>query len=170
MDVFEKDHYESKNEYEIQSKRGRILSYLTFGLLSNKSRIQKAREKYERNRNSHEEYKSGMDTIDYLIALRNTYNIEGIAVSDELLSNLRYKGIEGYGDNWEVLRHEILERDNHICQEKDFMCKGPLQVHHMIELSKGGTNNHSNLITLCLFHHSEKHAHLKERYNANLRG
>jgi 5-methylcytosine-specific restriction endonuclease McrA len=34
------------------------------------------------------------------------------------------------------------------------------EVHHIIPLSKGGTNNPSNLICLCNFCHDKRHRHL----------
>ena len=53
----------------------------------------------------------------------------------------------------------ILTRDNHTCQ----YCKGKskdlqLQVHHIIFRSKGGSNNESNLITLCKTCHKKLHS------------
>ena len=50
----------------------------------------------------------------------------------------------------------ILYRDNHTCQ----ICKcknKKLQVHHIIERSKGGTNEPKNLTTLCVECHEKVH-------------
>lgn len=66
-----------------------------------------------------------------------------------------------YGSDWETIRRDILNRDGFSCQEADQRCTSVLQVHHKIPLSRGGSNSPDNLITLCKFHHSQKHPHMK---------
>ncbi len=65
--------------------------------------------------------------------------------------------IRRYGDvvNWELLKKACLKRDNYMC----IVCKSTedLRVHHLIPLSKGGKNELTNMITLCLKHHKEQH-------------
>lgn len=61
---------------------------------------------------------------------------------------------DGYPDNWEQIAAEIREQDQYTCRN----CArqgGPhgdlrLDVHHVVPLSKGGSNRASNLITLCV--------------------
>ena len=48
---------------------------------------------------------------------------------------------------WREIRQEVLQRDNHQCQVCGKEHSG--QVHHVIPRSQGGTNDFSNLITLC---------------------
>lgn len=58
------------------------------------------------------------------------------------------------------LRYEVLERDNYTCQDCD-ATRGsgkPLQVHHKQPVAAGGTNDPSNLITLCSSCHAGRHA------------
>ena len=54
----------------------------------------------------------------------------------------------------------VLCRDNHKCKlcEKN---KGVLEVHHMLKVSDGGTNNPENLVTLCEKCHKKVHKDLK---------
>ncbi len=54
----------------------------------------------------------------------------------------------------------VLCRDKHKCKlcEKN---KGILEVHHMIKVSNGGTDNPENLITLCKKCHEKVHKNLK---------
>lgn len=57
------------------------------------------------------------------------------------------------------LRYEILERDAFTCQD----CRAErgtvrLQVHHVLMVSQGGTNDPSNLVTLCEDCHAGRHA------------
>lgn len=49
--------------------------------------------------------------------------------------------------SWKETRREALQRDNHRCQVcgKDYSG----QVHHVIPRSQGGTDDLSNLMTLC---------------------
>lgn len=56
------------------------------------------------------------------------------------------------------LRQSILERDNNVCQDCNKKFKR-LEVHHIIPLRKGGTNDLDNLITLC------RKCHMLRDYN-----
>lgn len=69
-----------------------------------------------------------------------------------------------YPENWQCIIAEVKERDNYTCS----MCKYRfdsynLRVHHMIPLSKGGSNKKTNLQTLCNNCHALKHPHMKNR-------
>ena len=66
-----------------------------------------------------------------------------------------------YPLDWDNLRDMILTRDNYECTEGDGYCDGPLQIHHIVPLSKGGPNDPDNLTTLCFYHHSLKHSHMQ---------
>ncbi|MBT3317521.1 HNH endonuclease [bacterium] len=46
-------------------------------------------------------------------------------------------------------RREVLSRDNHTCQGQGCSSKRYLEVHHKIPRAMGGSNEASNLITLC---------------------
>ena len=66
-----------------------------------------------------------------------------------------------YSDNWPEIRKQVYQRDNYTCQ----ICNnqgGRLNCHHLVSLSKGGTNEKSNLETLCQNCHEEIHPHLKK--------
>ncbi len=55
------------------------------------------------------------------------------------------------------VRREVLSRDNHTCQGKGCSSKRYLEVHHKVPRSAGGSNDESNLITLCSACHSFVH-------------
>ena len=55
---------------------------------------------------------------------------------------------------WETIHRRVLQRDNYTCQECG--AKGELEVHHITPISKKGTNNPRNLITLCPQCHRRK--------------
>lgn len=67
------------------------------------------------------------------------------------------------GGWWNTFKGEALSRDNYTCQEcgrKRYDGKGVntiLEVHHIIPLCCGGTNEEENLITLCPECHKKKH-------------
>jgi hypothetical protein len=52
---------------------------------------------------------------------------------------------------WRILRDQVLIRDNQICLrcDKKFRAKGKLSVHHVIPRSEDGSNDFTNLVTLC---------------------
>jgi 5-methylcytosine-specific restriction endonuclease McrA len=70
-----------------------------------------------------------------------------------------------YGDDWERTAEEVLERDNYTCRD----CGKPVRrtslraVHHIIPLSRGGTNRKNNLKTQCDDCHAKKHPHLQKQ-------
>jgi uncharacterized protein YjhX (UPF0386 family) len=68
------------------------------------------------------------------------------------------------GWEWRARRKECYERDNWTCQDCKVKCsnKGPrrIQAHHVIRRRDGGTDDISNLVTLCLScHHKREHRH-----------
>lgn len=65
-----------------------------------------------------------------------------------------------YGKDWRQISQEIKQRDR--CCQKCGAREG-LIVHHIIPVSKGGTNRPVNLITLCQACHKlqPKHRHLQ---------
>ena len=69
-----------------------------------------------------------------------------------------------YPDNWDELRRDVLIRDDFKCQECD-RSDITLHVHHVLSLSNGGSNNLSNLKTLCVNCHTRKHSHMKHKIN-----
>jgi hypothetical protein len=101
--------------------------------------------------------------------LLETVNIQGIGISKNTFSDLPSFGHADYPANWEELRKEVLERDSHSCREADGHCDGPLQIHHIQTLSKGGSHALENLITICLYHHCTKHPHMMAKYYGNIR-
>jgi len=70
-------------------------------------------------------------------------------------------GAETYGPHWDSITRAVRERDDHTCREADARCSGPLQVHHLVPLSRGGRNEIDNLVTVCRFHHSLHHPHMR---------
>lgn len=67
-----------------------------------------------------------------------------------------YPGGSPGSSEWKRLREVVLERDGYQCRE----CRetgSPLDVDHITPLSQGGTNELSNLQTLCRSCHEEKH-------------
>lgn len=61
-----------------------------------------------------------------------------------------------YPDDWESRKHIILENADHECESCGEDGK-PLHVHHIKELSAGGSNRLDNLICLCEDCHNEVH-------------
>lgn len=64
-----------------------------------------------------------------------------------------------YPENWDEIRRRVYFRDNYTCQR----CGATgvrLHCAHIISLSKGGTNDYSNLETVCEDCHIAEHPHL----------
>ena len=67
---------------------------------------------------------------------------------------------EQYPDNWEDIRRTVLKRDDYRCAN----CQSTenLHVHHIVPLSVGGSNELSNLKTLCKACHTKLHPHMRD--------
>jgi hypothetical protein len=96
-----------------------------------------------------------------LDAEESSIKLYGIRICSPDISNVSISDHNGYPHDWEQIRKIILERDDYQCHDYDGYCSGPLQIHHVKELSKGGTNNSDNLVTLCRYHHCLKHEHMQ---------
>ena len=68
---------------------------------------------------------------------------------------------DAYGDNWKEHTRSVKVANDGCCF--DCGATANLQTHHIIPLTKGGTNSTFNLITLCNHCHSKRHKHLKRR-------
>jgi len=64
-----------------------------------------------------------------------------------------------YPENWALLREEVFKRDKYQCQNCGAAGVG-LNCHHIVPINKGGTNQLSNLITLCEKCHAKVHPHM----------
>lgn len=159
--MFEDELLLIEKEIRKEKFRWRVLKLLTFGFLKN-------REKLNFLENQRQ------DCIE-CIAKFSQLSLSAKILDEELAGNTFLEGVRlssvtrvdsprldcaTYPHDWIVLRDTILHRDNHECTECDPTCSGPLQVHHLIPLSKGGTNDHDNLVTLCQRHHEMKHPHM----------
>ena len=134
-----------------------VLRVITFGLCTNRACLQRCKEDYREAKSKYDRYASLI--VESQVA--ETIQIQGVRISKHTFSDLQVVGGQDYGIHWDALRQTILSRDNYECQQSDGLCYGPLQIHHIIPLSKGGSNDPSNLITLCLYHHTLKHEHMR---------
>ena len=138
-----------------------VLRVVTLGLCNNRIRVQECKVEYKKAKSKYEQYSSLIAELQEADQEADTIKIKGVRISKHTFSDLQVIGGQDYGIHWETLRHTILSRDNYECQESDGLCYGPLQIHHVIPLSKGGSNDPSNLITICRYHHSLKHDHMR---------
>lgn len=70
----------------------------------------------------------------------------------ELARSRRYHTARaGSGWAWQAIRERIIARDGGCVMAGPH--SGPLRVDHIVPLSRGGTNEDSNLRALCLDHH-----------------
>ncbi len=74
------------------------------------------------------------------------------ALLDHFVSE--YDGVQGRRMRAE---HPLLERDGWQCRVPGCRAYGPLQLHHIVFRSHGGSDEPENLVTLCDFHHKALH-------------
>lgn len=134
----------------------------TFGFKSNKQKIGVLEKEIE----SKLSLKKRIDSVLVSTHEGNQYKSEQQVTSNtrtscNLIDCVFIEESASYPSNWEEIREAILRRDQFTCQEEDADCSGPLHVHHILPLSRGGGNDPSNLITLCKYHHSLKHEHMQ---------
>lgn len=171
MSLFEDDLRQTEAELERTKRAGKWIKIFTLGLINYSDKINSAKVKVDRCQKELNEYNNLVKKAKILDEqLLETINFEGVRISKNTFADFPVIGGEGYPPNWENLREIVLSRDGFECQENDGYCDGPLQIHHQIPLSKGGNNHLENLITLCLYHHCQKHNHMMEKYYGNFRG
>lgn len=150
--------------------KSKLVRLLTLGIVSGESRIIQAEKVLQVARKQLGQYQAVKRKASALDEeLVRSIEMEGVRISNNTFSDLSAVDHDDYPSNWKDLRREVLDRDSKSCQQGDGACDGPLQIHHIQELSKGGTNDLGNLITLCLYHHCTKHPHMMKRYYGNLR-
>ena len=60
------------------------------------------------------------------------------------------------GNTWAAIRQAVLIRDEYKCKECGKVILSMPQVDHIVPRRAGGTDDPSNLQTLCMTHHSRK--------------
>lgn len=80
----------------------------------------------------------------------------------------------GSKEAWKKLSQKVWQRDNYTCRyckrhRSTFNCGEYLNTHHILPLSKGGTDSKANLTTICSTCHNKKHGHLGKVYSKNIR-
>src|SRR5687768_2825611 len=69
-----------------------------------------------------------------------------------------------HSPDWTKVREGVLLRDNHQCVECGVQCReADADVHHLLPRSAGGTDEPSNLVTLCDGCHAAHHPKLAGR-------
>ncbi len=85
----------------------------------------------------------------------------------KMMTEARVKNIimNDIESDWYIIRRQVLKRDHYTCQGCGISEKGcyrSLDVHHIVPVSKGGSNKLDNLITVCPKCHPTEEA--KGRY------
>lgn len=143
---------------------GRLVSLLTLGLCRNRTGIQRAMTCYDKvcaDVTRLDCLTTQVAELDQLYL--QTIELQGVRVSQNAFPDVSPTFRQKYPINWDAIRDMILTRDGFACTRADVHCSGPLQIHHVRPLSKGGANSPSNLLTLCYYHHSLNHPHMKGR-------
>ena len=74
-----------------------------------------------------------------------------------------YKDGMVQNNSWWETRAAIIKRDGGLCvyhKRRGFLIKAT-EVHHIVPLSKGGTNAPANLVSVCEECHAARHHHMK---------
>jgi len=67
-----------------------------------------------------------------------------------------------FGSARAALQLQLLERDGYVCSVEGCGCQEDLTIDHVVPLSRGGTDDLSNLAWLCRRHNSEKSDRLRQ--------
>jgi hypothetical protein len=154
-------HIEAENKlhlYERSKTIGAIARVLTLGIWGNQRAIDSRREEYDDAQANAVRFDGLMQRHDNSELFSD---LEGVRLFESSPLSIEHSDVGEYGPDWSLLSTSALMRDNYECQEQDGYCRGPLQAHHKIPLSRGGANSLGNLVTLCKYHHSLKHEHMR---------
>ena len=84
--------------------------------------------------------------------------------SNSVSANLVMSPVHAQSPEWTKVRDGVLLRDNHRCVECGVQCgRADADVHHLLPRSAGGTDEPSNLVTLCDGCHAAHHPKLAGR-------
>jgi hypothetical protein len=89
-------------------------------------------------------------TLVFAFWVANNYSITKVDNSDSESNS--------YPFDWDNIREAVLSRDSHKCGNCGSSDR--LHVHHIVPLSKGGSNEIGNLRTLCEGCHKKIHPHM----------
>lgn len=79
----------------------------------------------------------------------------------------RIKTTDYFDADWYAISETVKKAFNYKCA---YCSSRNIEVHHIIPLSRGGTNSRKNLICLCDKHHDARHKHLpKQRKKRKLK-
>ena len=169
MNIFEKDVSDNKIYLKKKKTENLFLKIFSFGLCNKNEQVKEAEFELAKSLEDRSKYNDLLTTARSLDkSLSDIIVIKNARISRLTFSDFSSIDSPGYPSNWEELRLIVLERDGFICQEFDGNCQGPLQIHHKLPLSKGGTNSTENLVTLCFYHHTLKHDHMRTKLNGYL--
>jgi len=161
QNAFEQQCDKSYRKQTIHRRIDVALRLITLGLVDNAKRWKKYTKEHEQDLENLKQYNELLSDAKRMALDNDTIEIYGVRVSKHCFTDLPVARALTYGVNWDNLRDDVLSRDGYECQESDGRCNGPLQVHHKLPLSKGGSNDVNNLVTLCFYHHSLKHPHMR---------
>ena len=71
----------------------------------------------------------------------------------------KHKRMSNYGLDWADISKRCLDLANHVC--RDCGSARANRAHHIVPLSKGGTNAQFNLKAICSECHKKYHSHLR---------
>ena len=95
--------------------------------------------------------------------MKHSYNTRTSMSKYTGVTSLRKPVFGDYGANWQQLASEAkVERICAVCGGKGSFVN-PLHAHHVLPLSKGGSNSLSNLKVLCKQCHSAEHGHMQTK-------
>ncbi len=161
MSIFRSDLEDARQRLLKEKRKGFMKKFFSLGILNNDQEIRDAEEYLKECDDDFNKVQQLILEADYLDKADDAIELHGIRISKNTFADLNVINKESYPIDWQQLREEILKRDNYTCQEANGYCQGSLQIHHIIELSRGGTNNPENLIALCKYHHACKHPHMQ---------
>lgn len=155
---FEADVRAGERSLESAKFWGGLGGFFTLGLWSNSEGIAKAAEELRDARQDARALAQLKSDIGNLRAFLDAEVVEnGVRVALCIFPDVALDGSQTYGPYWQTIRQTVLTRDGYACQHADGCCAGPLQIHHIRHLSRGGTNDLTNLMTLCRYHHGLQH-------------
>lgn len=134
-----------------------VISFAIAGPADRKTEIE------NKKRNIHQIY---CPLIDKIVKEISQLSLDFRQISEferQYTAYIKYgNGQGGYPPNWEEISREVRERDGYRCTHAGCgETSLALHVHHVIPLSRGGSNALSNLATLCEKHHASKHMHMR---------
>lgn len=136
----------------------RLISIITLGLVRCDGGVESLERSLRSTKEAYESEDSSLSELESSLS-RQLEDFQSLKSSFTSTRSILTTDPDGYPINWPELSTAVKVRDNYTCQRCG-ATNVELHAHHIVKLRDGGSNNLTNLLTLCRHCHALEHPHM----------